>query len=77
MHKCINQPIYQLISINLNKRNPHNRDANQDKNKDPNDIEMPTNIQQIHNNKYIFYSTYVVSKVNVVAPLINETSLIV
>ena len=32
---CINQPKYQLININLNDRNPHNRDANQDKNKDP------------------------------------------
>ena len=32
---CINQPKYQLININLNDRNPHNRDANQDENKDP------------------------------------------
>ena len=29
------QPIYQLININLNDGNPHNRDADQDKNKDP------------------------------------------
>ena len=32
---CINQPKCQLININLNDRNPHNRDADQDKNKDP------------------------------------------
>ena len=32
---CINQPKYQLININLNDRKPHNRDANQDENKDP------------------------------------------
>ena len=35
MHMCINQQVYQLININLNDGNPHNRDANQDENKDP------------------------------------------